>query len=550
MEFFPPAEQGQVSMQIRYSREYSLCSNASIFVQALVVLVRLNYSATPIFIEITTQTYGCWMPISFQKIVASCGIIAVCALAAVAKPLNERALRQSLDNLLDSHPTALHTTVTLKVVDLDTGDVLYDRGGDKLLTPASNLKMYTSACALDLFGPLHRFDTRLIATGPINESGILQGDLILVGGGNSMLSNHDLALLAGRVVEQWHVRRIEGHVIVDNSRYAPRLKGPGWMWDDDPDYYNMSITPLMVDFNVLVARLSTAKDGSVEATLIPKSAYPPIRKIPNGVGPSIESKITRQPFQEPLLLSGSVAPEQPTDSKLTMHDPGPWIAAMFVQMLVDRQVEFADAPAESFSSTTESLQPSTAAKEISYTGSTLTETLRHFNHVSENAVGEVLLHEIAIARGIQQPSWPDGAEAISQWLVQTAGLEPGSFRLVDGSGLSRYNLISATSAIDLLTFMQQHPHAAVFASGMPNLDHIEWSGVPDDEFDPESVRAKSGGMSGVSTISGYLQTRSGRRLAFSLLANGFIGKNTPLLDLRGKVWRQLVQYQPGETIPE
>ncbi len=489
------------------------------------------------------------MPISFQKIVASCAIVAICAFAAMAEPLDEEALRLSLDNLLDKHPSALRTTVTLKVVDLESGDVLYDRGGDKLLTPASNLKMYTSACALDLFGPLHRFDTRLIATGPINEAGILQGDLILVGGGNAMLSNNDLALLAERVVEQWHVRRIEGHVIVDNSRYTPRLKGPGWMWDDDPDYYNMSITPLMVDFNVLVARLFSAPDGTVDVALIPNSAYPPIRKIPESDGPPVKSKITRQLFQEPLLLLGSIAPEQLIESKLTMHEPGRWIAAMFVQMLVDRQVEFADAPAECFSTTTKSLQLPTDAKEFSHAGPTMTETLRHFNHESENAVGEVLLHEIAIACGSRQPSWPDGAKAISQWLVETAGLEPSSFRLVDGSGLSRYNLISATSAIDLLAFMQHHPHAAVFANGMPNLDRIEWSGVPDDEFDPESVRAKSGGMSGVSTISGYLQTLSGRRLAFSLLANGFTGENTPLLDLRGKVWRQLVQFQPAETIP-
>ena len=185
--------------------------------------------------------------------------------------------------------------------------------------------------------------------------------------------------------------------------------------------------------------------------------------------------------------------------------------------------------------------------DVIHKGRPLAETLRHFNHVSENAVGEVLLHEIAIKQGVERPNWSDGSQAITNWLVEQAGLESGSFRLVDGSGLSRYNLISADSSVKLLAFMQNHKHYETFFVALPEyeleLEKINWPDRTESGFDANRVRAKSGGMSGVSTISGYLETLDGRQLAFSLLANGFIGPNKPVRELRHEVWNTLVQFR-------
>ena len=177
-------------------------------------------------------------------------VLMLIGLATFARcaPLDNSGLSDALDSLIEGHPTYKRTTVCLKVVDLQSGDVLYDRHGTRLLTPASNLKMYTTACALDAFGPEHRFTTRVQLAGTM-ENQTLKGDLVLVGGGDSMLAHQDLAKLAERVIQRWGIRRIEGKVRVDNTRYGSPLKGPGWMWDDDPDYYNMPITPLMLDFN-------------------------------------------------------------------------------------------------------------------------------------------------------------------------------------------------------------------------------------------------------------------------------------------------------------
>ena len=448
-------------------------------------------------------------------------------------------LTERLDEILDNHPTAKRTTVTLKVVDLASGKTLYDRGGDRLQVPASNLKIYTSACALDAFGPDHRFKTIVRADGPIVE-GVLHGNLRLIGGGDAMLTSGDLEKLAKRVVKELGVRRIAGKVVVDNARYAPELKGPGWMWDDEPSYYNMSVTPLMVDFNVLTVKLTPDDDGFVCAKLDPPSEYPKLVSV-DAASAANDALVTRRPFREEIEYRGDLKLDVPQNVPMTMHDPGPWAAGLFKQMLADEGVSLGISDAATESTNVDAGSP---VVEIVHEGQTLAETLKHFNHVSENAVGEVLLHEIAIARGTKQPTWDQAAKLVSEWLTAKAKLESGSFRLVDGSGLSRYNLISADSATRLLTYLHASDDFKPFFESLPTsevkLDEAERAGASDKSTEPP-VSAKGGSMSSVSTVSGYIRTLDGRLLAFSLLANGFIGSNQPVMDLRREVYRELVK---------
>lgn len=449
-------------------------------------------------------------------------------------------LAEALDAVLDATPAARRSTITLKVVDLETGKTLYNRGGAKLLVPASNLKMYTAACALDLFGPEHQFETKLQARGKFAD-GVLTGDIVLVGGGDAMLTHEDLAALVQRAVKRWGLRELHGRVRVDNSRYGSPLKGPGWMWDDDPDYYNMSVTPLMVDFNVLKARLAPTAGGAATLQFQPPSVAPPVRieQAPS----SVQVDITRLPFTETIIGRAPAGEFEAVEVQLTMHDPGPWAAGLVRTALEGAGVRVAKQPAAGAEGDKDGGGESLPiVDEIRHPALPLIVTLKHFLNVSENAVGEVLLHEIAIRRGVERPRWRDGAGAITDWLLNTAGLEEGSFRLVDGSGLSRYNLITGDSAVALLGLMRQHKHADEFFAALTKyaLDDVT------DADEGVVIAAKSGGMTSVSTISGYVYTRGGRMVAFSLLANGFIGSNKPILDLRQKVWRTLAEWAPNE----
>lgn len=501
---------------------------------------------------------------------------------AAEPALDAPALKAELDALLRTHPTQKRTTVALKVVDVQTGEVLYDRLSDRLMTPASNLKIYTSAAALALLGPDARWDTQWRSdTKPVR--GNLRGDLVLVGFGDPMFSAKQLRASLTKLVETQKLRSIAGKVRVIRPEGWSSLpdKGPGWMWDDEPDYYNMTITPAMMDFNVLSVRVEPSpKPGDpMNVFVTPPTRYPIVKHAdPSPAGtnpawrvgftasepregePTPRVRIDRTPFQDDIEVQGSLrAGAKPAESRITMHDPERWIASVATVMLdelgvkvLDRQLPRTTAP--------DRLPPILLDTSR---GKSLAEASKHFLKVSENAVGELFLLTLAKTHGDHdrfgpEVSWPKGAAAISNWLVQQAGLDEGSFRLVDGSGLSRYNLISADSSIRLLRHMASHEHFEPFFDGMPIYKvalplanaqgQAHWNGTPLAEFSPERVFAKPGGMSGVNTISGYLDTLDGRRLAFSLLANGYIGSSAPVRDLRGKVWATLIRYQ-AEPVP-
>ena len=521
-------------------------------------------------------------------------LIAALLTAAVPRtsalePLDAPALHTTLRDLIDTHPTAKRTHVALKVIDLETGEVLFDQNSDKLFTPASNLKIYTSAAALDLLGPEYRWTTKVL-TCDVHQDGVLKDGVFIEGGGDPMFDTVQLAAITAKLLESPDADFFGcdfGVATREGWDQVP-LKGPGWMWDDDPDYYNMSIQSLMLNFNVIEFTISPGESigSSVKVRSNPlvfrqrKDHGIPIKdrngtdyRLIYNTGNTTDSgrtnaTIDRKPFDHYFFATG----DMPIGSKSTtinasVHEPSDWICSVFIQQLVDQNANFSKfprvvtvKPAEAAFHFNLSSEPSTLSifrseEErilVEHQGKTNAEAVKHFLKVSENAVGEMLLLTLSEKFGEgEQVSWPSGAKVISDWLVNTAGLEDGSFRLVDGSGLSRYNLISADSSIRLLAYMKnESEHFEPFFDGLPIYQVAlpeggKWGGVPVAEFDAERVFAKPGGMSGVSTISGYVQTLDGRWLAFSLLGNGYIGSSAPVRDLRNQVWAELVRYQPA-----
>ena len=491
-------------------------------------------------------------------------ILGVCKNAFALEPLDRKELDKNLSKLIYNHPTMRRTTITLKVVDLETGEVLYDCAGDKLLTPASNLKIYTAAAALNMLGPDYTWSTEIIATEPVKR-GVCNGELLIRGSGDPMLDTEQLVQLADKLVSAYKLKKVRCGIA---TAYIPRwahvpIKGPGWMWDDEPDYYNMSIRPLMMNFNTIKFTVTPGEDG-VTVTQEPASDFPPVMIVPEIPKQDEDAgvRFEREPFTGAITIIAAPEPDsKPVSDNITMHDPSPWIASVFKRMLEDRGVEVSDK---------HYVGKSADVTLVSQQGKTLAEAIKHFLKKSENAVGEMLLLKLAETQTEADVSWPVGAKVVTDWLVNTAGLEAGSFRIVDGSGLSRYNLISADSSVKLLVFMKRNEHFEPFFDGLPvykvelpasggptsggpasggptSGGDDKWDGVPLAEFDDERVFAKPGGMSGVSTISGYIKTLDGRWLAFSLLGNGYIGSSAPVRDLRGKVWAELVRYRPAEV---
>ena len=453
----------------------------------------------------------------------------LCAFAALpwqlaAAPTPERTAR--LDRIMTESEAADRTHLALRIADPETGEVLYDHNGRKLFTPASVLKLYTSACALEEFGPGYRFETEVGISGFISGDR-LGGDLVLRAGGDPMLDTEDLRDLARRVREELHLSYISGDIVVDATLFDSPLKGPGWMWDDDPDTYNMSVEAPMLDFNVLTVQVQP--NGHVR--LEPPTTYPPLVNQLSMGAEETEIQITRKPFDDTITVSGTLADDaEATSESLTMHRPALWAGNVFRTMLLQEGIGV-EGPVR-LAEERITIEPLLVSES-----EPLSEIIWHFNKYSENAIGEMLLHHMALLNGEVPATWSSGAEAITRWLENVAGLPEEGFRLVDGSGLSRYNMISAESTVALLNHMYSSRDFSVSRGTLP----IYEAPLPDGSTaDPERVFAKPGGMTGVATYGGFIETLEGRTLVFSLLANGYIGSVQPVRDVRQQVFGEVI----------
>lgn len=443
-----------------------------------------------------------------------------------------------LDRILDSGPLTQRTRVAVYVLDPQSGRVLYDRFGKQLFTPASVLKTYTSACALDTFGPDHTFTTKIVPKGEIVD-GVLKGDLVLVGGGDPMFTHEDLASLAARVKSELGITRIDGNVIVDESLFDSPLKGPGWMWDDDPDTYNMSIGAAMMDYNVLrVVVQPSGNPGAVTASLSPPSDYPKLQNLAT-IGDKNTLKVERRPFEETIKVVGTITSDQAlTSESLTMHNPALWVASVLRRNLEDNGVSVAGVATTDECPLCGENERWARQHVLLHPSQPLSAAIRRFNKVSENAVGEMLIHQLAIAGGAKPATWPTGADFVSKWLREKPGLTDQDFRIVDGSGLSRYNLVCPEGTVRLLAWMRNHEHFAVYKDSLP----VYTVTLPDGKRE-QRVSAKPGGMSGVSTLAGYVDTIDGKQLVFAVFANGYLGENTGVVALRNRIMNELAAWK-------
>lgn len=451
---------------------------------------------------------------------------------------------EKLRELIASSPAMERLSVGLHVMDVDTGEVLFDKRGNKLMTPASNMKLYSSAAALDVLGPSFRWETRLYGNGIVSD-GALDGDLIINGTGDPMFRSETLVEMLSEWVSRNGVTRIDGDIVVYSVAFQFGPKGPGWAWDDDPAAYNMSVDGLTMDYNVLTVEVQPGSGAgdAARVSLSPPSDYPAIISTATTAAAGTENtrtRVTRQPFSDVIEVSGSIpADGDGRTNRLTMHDPSRWIGGVAAAALEEAGVT---VTGDIVVNREEAAPEVDADTVITHQSPPLAEVLPPFNKPSENIIGEVLLLTLA-AQTSSRPGHSQGNRQLTTWLTETIGLPSGSFRVADGSGLSRYNQVTAEGTNALLAHMWTHPHRDVFVASLPvaGVDGTLRNRMTGEETQ-RRVLAKTGTMSSVSCLSGYVRTNNGRTLVFSLLTNGWVGSSIPSRNFQDEICAILVEF--------
>ena len=588
------------------------------------------------------------------------------ALFLVLSALHAQSLHAEIDALL--HVEWLRYGYCGVVVrDLQTGETLYTRDAERVLIPASNMKLLVSAAALHRLGPEYRFRTRVWMRGTLLPDGTLRGDLILQGLGDASLEMRGLETLAQQV-RQAGVQRVQGYLLYDDSWLDAERYGFGWSSDDEPFGYQAQMSALCAERNAvrLYAKPATQVGQPAQLRLEPATDYVAlVNRTRTGERGAANTGIraTRTRARNQIIIEGTLplGGEEVFVGRYAVENPSRYAAHLFRQALqaagvvvergivpnlwkiddpllkvppasrgnpaahstvplakrgephalqsvplakrgepagggrfalsaslakqgephalqsvplakrgepagggqfvnFDRAVGLTRQTHNPLWSAEAKLQHSAEAERphaihavwkrgdagvtllAEHLSPPLREVVALINKPSDNLITEITLKTLGKeVRG--EGTTAAGVQVLREFL-QSAGLEMGAVHIVDGSGLSRINGVSPENFVRLLEYMHRSPHAEAFRESLPVYgvdgtlrNRLRGTPVQGNGY------AKTGSLNRVSSLSGYLRTKSGRWLAFSIVMNAYNASGTDARALQDKfvqlLWERL-----------
>ncbi len=466
----------------------------------------------------------------------------------------------------------------IDIVSLDSGKPIYSLNQNKLFTPASNTKLFTTAAVLALVGGDYRFKTTIESMGTVDKYGRLNSDLVVVGRGDPNLSGRALPYslhteriappiqvltdLADQLVRKG-LKYVDGDVVADDSYYVFERYGEGWSQDDLVWEWGAPVSALTVNDNVLFVNIMPA-DRPGERAFLNITPFPEYYRIdnrvittPQGTGPR-KIYINREPGSNQITFWGSM-PQDDTGAgeSLAIEDPADFTAKLFRELLEQRGVTVYGRPRthhtdlaslQTFSVTTIAsggggelaVHPNPVAQVLAaHESQPLADDVRVINKVSQNLHAELMLRLLGKEKGTSG-SIQGGLEVLRGFLT-SAGIKPDQFVFYDGSGLSRENLVSPQAVVELLQYAQQQPWGTLFEDSLP-VSGVDGSLNDRLKTAPAKgvVHAKTGSLGHVNALSGYLTTAKGERLAFAILSNNHNLPNRKAIDTIDRIVEKIV----------
>lgn len=444
------------------------------------------------------------------------------------------ALRADLDWILRSTGWRSAEWGVL-AVSLESGDTLYARAPGTPLTPASNVKLLTTAAALHHLGPDFRWETWVLASADVVD-GSLPGDVTLYGTGDPGLSDRFggsptavFDALAARLRDRG-IRRIEGDVVGDGSFFRGPLLAPDWDRDDLNDWFAAPVGALSFNENVVTLRIEAGfADGAPPLVhTMPSDPGLPLRNLAvTGRGRLL---VARDHPMDPIVVLGEI-PRGGRDvwRRITIRDPARSAAQALRGALeaagieVEGRVRTATTPGASsltgggvWAPAARSGAPRVLARHRSLP---LREYLAVVNKESHNLYAEAILKTLGRIVG-GDGSYEGGAAVVERFLRDELGVDPGDVRIADGSGLSGTNRVSPAVFVALLSHMAGTELWEPYWGSLPEAGNRRELGRMYRTAAAGNLRAKTGTISRVSALSGMVRSTTGERIAFSIIGNG------------------------------
>lgn len=473
-------------------------------------------------------------------------------IATAGANLSAAELAKRINSVIDSSELS-SARWGVSVISMADGSPLFQRDADRLFTPASNMKIYTTAVAVDLLGADYRWRTSVYSSAAPDANGRVSGDLILYGRGAPDLvarskdeNRGSLAKLADDLYARG-VRTVSGNVIGDESYFRGDPLGEGWQWTDMQWYFAAEASALTVNGNEVDVNFVPSAKAS-ESPVVRTSDLTNYVTVQNrmaagkpGARPTIG--VHRGLSDNNIEVWGEFAPgSKGFGARLSVHNPALWAARLFVEALKARGITVAGQTLSRSSRVPPSqrFNPTAAVELASVTSPPLSEIIKRTNKESNNLYAELILRTLGRERG-EIAALPEaagrelgddeaGLAVIRVWLTR-AGIASNRLALHDGSGLSRLDLVTPDSSAHLLLAISKTASAQVFRESLPIAGKDGTLGGRLKTV-ADRVSAKTGSLTYDNTLSGYLTTSSGEHFAFSIMCNDQTGpgESTKIID--------------------
>ena len=451
--------------------------------------------------------------------------------SASAEEIYASTFEDQIETIVNEKLTGANVSIAVR--DRLTGEVVYDYNGESQIKPASNMKLLTTAAALDVLGKDYRFNTNLYISGKISN-GVLKGDVYLQGQGDPTLMDVDLKQFA-KDLKQLGINKIDGRIVGDDNWFDGDLLTPGIWANDESWYYAAPISALTTspngdyDSGTIIVDVATTNVG--ESPTVKATPHIGDLEIVNEAmtveaGQSNTLSVERTYQTNKIVVNGNLPIGKTYRDWITVQNPTTHTLTMFVALLAEEGIEYTKDKV--FQAAT----PKSAQLVSNKTSISLEELLIPYMKLSNNGIADILIKTMGKVKN-HHGSTNAGLKVLMEY-GQSIGLNMNDWFFEDGSGMSHENHVSSFTVSNLLYHVQSEDWFNTYFTSLPVAGGSErmvggtLRNRLKDSLTAGKVFAKTGSLTGVSTLSGYIEASSGNSYIFSILVQDKSGATTAI----------------------
>ena len=426
------------------------------------------------------------------------------------------------------------TDIALMVYDLTNDTTLYAYREKIMCRPASVQKVITSVTALSSLGADYKFRTTLRTQGSISKDSVLNGNIFLVGGLDPALTEHELRSMVASL-KKAGVKRISGTLYADVSAMDSTYWATGWCWDDAPASFQPYISPLMVHQGFVGVEVKpTSKGQAPVVNIYPSNTYIKVvnkaRTQDNTLGPLT---ITRDWMHNDntIIIEGNCKRRQSTD--LSVVGSADFTFALLRQYLDEAGISYGKYDWGTCP---------VIARDLAEVTHDLPSIVKEALKESNNLFAEAMFLQTGRLQQPKEVSFKVAAKYLQNFVSRKFGMFSASYNIVDGCGLSQYDLCSPQFMVDMLSLIYKDNELfPILYKSMPisGVDGTLKTRM-NDKTTINKVHAKTGSLTGTCTLAGYIRTADGRDLAFCIMNEGAV-KMAPSRKVQDQICKVLCE---------